>query len=106
MSFCVGQQVVCVNVDFSREPTWRRAVRAFPVLNSVYTIRSICEEDGLIGFCFHEIVNPPAHFSRGYAEPAFDSRRFRPAKKTSIEVFEKILASVDRKTERKTPERV
>jgi hypothetical protein len=106
MSFYVGQQVVCVNIDFSREPTWRAAVKTFPQMNSVYTIRSICEAGDLIGFCFHEFVNPPAHFSRGFAEPAFDSRRFRPVRRTNIEVFEKLLAPIDRKSRRKQEELV
>jgi len=96
MSFYIGQRVVCVNVDFSREPTWRRTVRTFPKLNGVYTIRSICEAGDLIGFCFHEIVNPPAHFSRGCVEPAFDSRRFRPIRRQSIDAVEKLLRPFER----------
>src|SRR5262249_24775380 len=62
MSFHIGQRVVCVNVDFSREPTWRRAVRTFPTLNGVYTIRSICEAGDLIGFLFPQILPPPLAF--------------------------------------------
>jgi len=106
MSFYIGQRVVCVNVDFSREPTWRRTVRTFPKLNGVYTIRSICEAGDLIGFCFHEIVNPCGHFSRGYVEPAFDSRRFRPIRTTSIEIFEKLLRPVERPREKRRLEPV
>jgi hypothetical protein len=93
--FYVGQQVVCIDTNYSREPTWRAAVRRFPELYMVYTIRSIRFADPLIGFCFEEIVHPPAHFSVGWVEPAFDSRRFRPVKKTSIEVFRKLLLPTD-----------
>jgi hypothetical protein len=100
MSFYVGQQVVCVNVDYSREPTWRRAVRAFPKLNGVYTIRSIRKAGDLVGFCFEEIVNPLALVKLRYVEPAFDSRRFRPVRKTSIAVFERLLTPVERPRDR------
>jgi hypothetical protein len=92
MAFCVGQRVVCVCVNFSREPVWRGNVRLFPQLGSVYTIRSIREERDLIGLCFVEIINPPGDFGpRGFVEPAFDSRRFRPLRTTSIEVFRQLL---------------
>ena len=94
MSFDIGQQVVCVDVDFSREPTWRSAVRKFPKLKSVYTIRDMRVEGDLIGLCFHEIINARANFASGYVEAAFDSRKFRPLQRTSIEVFEKLLAPV------------
>ena len=104
MSFHVGQLVVCVNVDFSLEPTWRSAVRTYPQLNSIYTIRSICEENGLIGLYFEEFINPPARFSCGLAEPAFDSRRFRPLRRTSIEVFERLLRPIA--TKERAPETV
>jgi len=67
----------------------------------VYTIRSICEVEDLIGFCFKEIINPPGHFSRGFAEPAFDSRRFRPVRTTNIDVFRGILVPFDAKSKRK-----
>ena len=95
MSFHIGQQVVCVNDCFSPRPYWRQAVRAFPRVGSIYTIREICEEDGLVGFMFEEIVNRRAHFKSGYDEPAFNSRNFRPVRKTSIEVFRKLLAPID-----------
>jgi hypothetical protein len=100
MSFHVGQRVVCVCVNFSREPVWRGVVHTFPALGSVYTIRSICEVDDLIGFCFEEMINPPAHFSRGFAEPAFDSRRFRPVRTTNIDAFSALLAPLDAKSKR------
>ena len=49
MSFEIGQRVVCVDVDFGRKPNWRSKVRLFPELHKVYTIRDICEQDGLAG---------------------------------------------------------
>jgi hypothetical protein len=91
MSFGVGQQVVCVNDAFSACPYWRRAVSALPKLGMVYTIRHIREAHGLIGLTFFEIVSPHAHFSEGYVEPAFNSKNFRPVRRTSIAVFEQIL---------------
>jgi hypothetical protein len=100
MSFQVGQRVVCVCVNFSHEPVWRSVVRVFPELGAVYTIRSICAAGDLIGFCFEEIINPPGHFSRGFVEPAFDSRRFRPVRMTNIDVFRALLVPLDEKSNR------
>jgi len=94
MSLHIGQQVVCVNDVFSACPYWRGAVTAFPVLRGVYTIRHMREAHGLIGLCFYEIVSPHADFSEGYVEPAFNSRNFRPVKRTSIDVFERLLVPV------------
>jgi len=66
MSFHVGQQVVCVSNQFSPFPYWRAAVQTFPTLGSIYTIREICEGEGiqrgLIGFYLCEIVNPQVLF--------------------------------------------
>jgi len=95
MSFYVGQQVVCVNDQFSQREGWRKTVRTFPRLHGIYTIREIFDYDPLIGFTFYELSNPCAHFSKGYHEPAFNSRNFRPIKKTSIEIFKKLLAPSD-----------
>jgi len=95
MSFHVGQQVVCVSENWSPDDFWRQAVRTFPKLNSIYTIREIRRGEVLTGFCFYEFVNPRAHFQRGYLEPAFNSRNFRPVRKTSIELFERLLVPVD-----------
>jgi hypothetical protein len=94
VSFDIGQQVVCVDVKFSQEPTWRGAVREFPKLKGVYTIRDLRLEGELIGLCFEEIINARANFSSGHVEAAFDSRKFRPLQRTSIEVFERLLAPV------------
>lgn len=92
MSFEIGQRVVCVDDRFSQRPDWRQAVRIFPKLNSIYTIREIFADDILVGLCFEEFSNPPAQFSNGFLEPAFNSRHFRPVRETSIEVFRKLLA--------------
>jgi hypothetical protein len=91
MSFHVGQQVVCINEVFSSCPYWRRALTALPKLHMVYTIRHMREAHGLIGLCFHEIVSPRAQFSEGFVEPAFNGKNFRPVKRTSIAIFEKLL---------------
>ena len=92
MSFHIGQQVVCVSDQFSSDIRWRRTVQLFPVRRAIYTIREIHVEGPLMGFCFYEIVNPCTWFAAGYGEPAFNSRNFRPVKKTNIEVFERLLA--------------
>jgi hypothetical protein len=94
MSFHIGQQVVCINDRFSPEPRWRQAVSAFPKLHMIYTIRDMREVHGLLGLCFFEIVCRHARFAEGYVEAAFNSKNFRPVKRTSIDVFETLLAPV------------
>ena len=106
MSFRIGQRVVCVNVEFSQEPTWRTAVTVLPVLGFMYTIRSMRAVDDVIGLCFEEMVHPFRHFAEGYVEPAFDSRRFRPLATTRIDIFEKLLAPVERVAHRRPLELV
>jgi hypothetical protein len=95
MSFQAGQRVVCINDAFSPCRYWRAAVSAFPKLHGIYTIRHMREAHGLLGLCFSEIVSPPAEFSEGFVEPAFNSKNFRPVKPTSIVVFEQLLAPAD-----------
>jgi hypothetical protein len=92
MGLRVGQQVVCISDAFSPCPYWRRALTALPKLHMIYTIRDMRVAHGLLGLCFYEIVSPRAHFSEGYVEPAFNSKNFRPVKRTSIDVFETLLA--------------
>ena len=92
MSFHVGQQVVCISGVFSPCPYWRKALTALPKLHTIYTIRHMREAHGLLGLCFYEIVSPPAHFSEGFVEPAFNSKNFRPVKPTSIDLFLKMPA--------------
>jgi hypothetical protein len=105
MSFYVGQRVVCVDVNFSHEPLWRSCVCVFPRLNSIYTIRAMRCVNDLIGLCLSEIVNSYEYFIEGYAEAAFDSRRFRPVRTTSIDQFTKLVRPVISKSNR-TPELV
>jgi len=38
------------------------------------------------------MVNSHAHFLEGFVEAAFNSQNFRPVKRTSIEIFERLLA--------------
>jgi hypothetical protein len=94
MSLHAGQQVVCINDVFSPCPYWRRAVRAWPKLGMIYTIRDMRTVEDLLGLCFFEIINGHAQFLEGYVEAAFNSRNFRSAKRTSIETFERLLAPV------------
>ena len=96
MSFHIGQQVVCINDVFSPCEYWRAAVSAFPKLHGIYTIRHMREAHGLLGLCFYEIVSPPAHFSEGFVEPAFNSKNFRPVTRTSIEDLKRLLVPARR----------
>jgi hypothetical protein len=105
MHFDVGQRVVCVDVNFSREPLWRSCVHALPRLNSIYRIRDVRRVHELVGLCFHEIVNASADFAEGHVEAAFDSRRFRPLRPANIEIL-KALLSNDRAGSRRRRELV
>jgi hypothetical protein len=94
VNFHVGQQVVCVDDDYTNHPAWV-VVPNRPVRGSVYTIREVCEvtyETGPdIGLRLIEVVNAPICWRDGVAEHAFHRQRFRPLRKTSIEVFERML---------------
>ncbi len=91
MDFYRGQHVVCIGDRFSNEPTWRAAIHTFPKLGSIYTIRDICDREGVIGLMFEEIWHAPALFCVGLVEPAFHIRNFRPLRKTNIDIFKKML---------------
>jgi hypothetical protein len=91
MDFHIGQHVICICDQWSPEPAWRAAVRAFPKLGGIYTIRDICDREGLIGLMFEEMRHEPAWFCVGLVEPAFNAKRFRPVRKSNIEVFKKLL---------------
>jgi hypothetical protein len=94
MLYHIGQRVVCISEEFSKAAYWREVARVLPQLKRIYTIRGICEDDGLVGFYLEEILNPKGHFRSGYDEPAFNIKNFRPLKETSIEVFKKMLEPV------------
>jgi hypothetical protein len=89
----VGQQVVCISNGFHSSPNeyWRSAITTFPELCGIYAVREVREADGLTGICLGEIVNPRVYFRRWsgnvFVEPAFDIKYFRPAKKTSSDLF-------------------
>jgi hypothetical protein len=83
-NFHVGQQVVCVDDQWDDDDQVER-----PVRGRVYTIRSIIGSLDCLQLV--EISNRPKRYREGYAECAFFSRRFRPLRKTSIEVFERML---------------
>ncbi len=91
MEFHIGQHVVCICDQWSNEPTWRAAVHTFPKLQGIYTIRDICDREGLTGLMFEEIWHEPAWFCVGLVEPAFNAKRFRPIRKSNIGIFKKIL---------------
>lgn len=89
--FDIGQQVVCLRDDWDPEQVKRQGVGRLPSKDRIYTIRSIMAEiPGHLGLRFEEIFLAPAP---GYVdEPSWDAANFRPLRKTSIEVFTKLLA--------------
>lgn len=92
-SFRVGMLVVCV--DDGGFPSHAQRC-ALPVKGRIYTIRGIDPLDPeLLSVFVEEIVNPHRFYSQGFKEPSFHHRRFRPAKRTSIEIFRKLVAPID-----------
>jgi hypothetical protein len=71
-------------------------VHTFPKLGGVYTIRDICDREGVIGLMFEEIWHAPAMFCVGLVEPAFLAKRFRPVRRTNIDIFKKMLEPAPR----------
>jgi hypothetical protein len=91
MDFHIGQHVICICDRWSNEPTWRAAVHTFPKLGGIYTIRDICPRVDVVGLVFEEIWHEPAWFCVGLVEPAFNIKRFRPVRKSNIDLFKKML---------------
>jgi hypothetical protein len=98
MAFRVGQRVVCIRTAAeSQRGLWVPYAAAFPVVGTIYHIRSIAFDnpqspDGLVRLA--EIDN--AHLMRRFhyaTEPGFPVGAFRPIveRKTSIEIFTKML---------------
>ena len=90
-SFHVGQVVVCI--DANRFPDlWSEFLRV-PREGGVYTVRAVRIDGDEAGLLLHEIVNPVCEWLGGnVGEFAFLVRRFRPAKTTSLKMFEGMLA--------------
>ena len=90
--FHVGQQVVCIEDRY-----WNPWVGDMsPVKGRVYTIREILiDAICRVGLRFEEIINAPHIYIDGQAERAFLGDRFRPVRKTNIDVFTAMLAPAD-----------
>lgn len=99
--FRVGQKVVCVNAAFcvpcGNNPQWRR----YPDLNEILTVTQTGIYDG---HAFAGKTTQKLQFAEiGGIAPWFAAARFRPLveRRTSIEVFERLLAPTSpRVTER------
>ena len=95
--FEIGQQVVCI------KDTWWLVegitFKQLPIAGSVYTIRGFLPnslftnlETGL-GLYFEEIYCSINLYNQ---ECAWDSRCFRPVKKTDISIFTQMLKPIDK----------
>lgn len=94
-----GTQVICVN-DTPKD----RHLHEFLLANGftmvtkgiVYTIRNINDGYDTLALRFEEIHNSVIDYKDGLPpeEPSYDINRFRPVKKTSIDVFTKMVAPV------------
>lgn len=85
--FEIGQQVVCVNDDWSYCPT-RDLFSELPTLRGVYTISRIAEQYGWLWLVFWELTNPHPQWKDW--EGCFRASHFRPVRKTSIEDLKKL----------------
>jgi hypothetical protein len=99
MTFRIGQKVVCVHAV---DEGWGHGIEILPTVGEVYTIRS--KEEHPTGFYvrLHEIHNTPMPYGNGMGEAQFTVRAFRPLveRKTSIEIFERMLTPATPKHER------
>ena len=95
--FYIGQVVVCV--DARRHPA-SEDFDVYPVEGGVYTIRNFSVGENELGLRLAEIVNPICDFGgEGLTELAFLSYRFRPAKETSLAVFDAALKGLPLRVE-------
>jgi hypothetical protein len=91
--FHVGQKVVAL----ASADEWQvYGGEVAPYKGQILTIRSFCEgSKGQIGLRFEEIQNPrKCHMTRWSirkVECGFAADKFRPLRKTSIEIFEAML---------------
>lgn len=86
----VGMQVVCITqgIPSKMYEAARKAGCVYPMQGLVYTIREFGRfTENLI--LLEEIINP---IPRGEKyEPGYNRKRFRPVKKTSIDIFRSLL---------------
>ena len=95
--FHVGQHVVCVDLRPNKRGFFPRySDTVIPVLRGIYTVRRIFDAKrygyDAAGVLLTEIVNPVRRYitpegRRVRVEQFFLASRFRPVKRTSIEVF-------------------
>jgi hypothetical protein len=87
--FYIGQVAVCVD---DRSHPMADDIGEYPMEGGVYTIRSFSVGKNELGLRLAEIINPIFDFEDGgLDEVVFLSYRFRPAKETSLAVFDAAL---------------
>lgn len=95
--FEVGQKVVCV-----KRVSWMLHANPrvlCPNVGQVLTIRSMqMTHCGRLGLRFEEIVNPPRDYAEGFQECCFLKDGFRPVTRTSIAIFQAMLAPQPKET--------
>ena len=86
----VGDMVVCINENVLN-PYYKNLTTIYPKLNNIYTIREILIDiDGLVCYRLEELPDQ----SLVMYDVVWEAVCFRPVKKTSIEVFEKLIESI------------
>lgn len=90
----IGQRVVCIDDVFDER--FVRIADGLPIKGMVYTIRTIREIDGEIGFLLHEIKNKEFQFLNAYGEQGFLSKRFKPLDEKRIDIFRAMLKSKEK----------
>lgn len=100
--FHVGQLVVCT-YDMSGVASSRKRGEKAPIKGNVYTVRAVMaskDYPGTLRILLEEIVNPSIQYIDTVGEANFPAAAFRPAQETNIDVFKKVLASVNNEKER------
>lgn len=95
--FHIGQQVVCVDDKF--EPKARTVFDALPVRSRIYHVRNVYVSlvTGSPAINLDEIVGAPAR-TCPTRECGFFAARFRPVRKTNIDIFTAMLTPVKEAT--------
>ena len=107
ISYKIGDQVVCLTT-FRPHRVSGYSPPNHPHIGQVYTVRGfhlpLPQETAFVGFemigvYLEEIINPLVllHWDKQMHEPAFNAEGFRPVKKTSIEVFKRLLKPTPKK---------
>src|SRR5262245_24357782 len=87
--FVPGDEVVCIDGTPAKRTYFGETL---PQTGKHYTVREVLywHHETLL---LNEIVNEPREYDEGFHEGSFNSARFRPVKRESIEAFKRMAQS-------------